>query len=124
VLDRVGDSVLVQLLVWSLRSLFRTRGALVIENRALRQQLADFARCQKRVRVEHQERMFWVTLSKMWTVWRSALVIVKPETVIAWHRRGFQQYWRWRSRKPGRPSISKEHIVVIRCISSDHPEWG
>jgi hypothetical protein len=68
--------------------------------------------------------MFWVALSKMWTVWRSALVIVKPETVIAWHGRGFQRYWRWRSRKPGRPSIPKEHIALIRRISSDHPEWG
>jgi hypothetical protein len=60
----------------------------------------------------------------MWAVWRSALVIVKPETVIAWHRRGFQRYWRWRSRKPGRTSIPKEHIELIRRISSDHPEWG
>ena len=116
--------VLVQLLVWSLRSLFRTRGALVIENVALRQQLVAYARCQKRVRVEPQERMFWVALSKMWTVWQSALVIVRPETVIACHKRGFQRYWRWRSRKPGRPSIPKKHIELIRRISSDLPEWG
>jgi hypothetical protein len=68
--------------------------------------------------------MFWVVLSKMWTVWRSALVIVKPKTVIAGHRRGFQRYWRWRSRKPGRPSILKEHIALIRRISSGHPAWG
>jgi putative transposase len=44
--------------------------------------------------------------------------------VIAWHRRGFQRYWRWRSGKPGRPPIPMEHIASIRRISSDHPEWG
>jgi hypothetical protein len=70
----------VQLLVRSLRSPFGRRGSLVIENLARRQQLAAYARYQKRVHVEPQERMFWVALSKMWTVWRSALVIVKPET--------------------------------------------
>ena len=71
----------------------------------LRQQLAAYDRCQKRVHVEPRERMFWLALSKVWAAWRSALIIVKPDTVIAWHRRGFQRYWRWRSRNPGRPGI-------------------
>jgi len=51
-------------------------------------------------------------------------VFVKPATVIAWHRRGFQRYWRWRSRKPGRPRIPVEHIALIRRISGDQPGWG
>jgi len=115
---------LVSLLLWSLRALLKSSGTLVIENLALRQQLAAYARCQKRVHVQPQERMFWATLSKVWTAWRSALIIVRPATVIAWHRRGFQRYWRWRSRKPGRPRIPSEHIALIRRISSDQPEWG
>jgi hypothetical protein len=62
--------------------------------------------------------MFWVALSKTWAVWRSVLVIVKPKTVIAWHRRGFQRYWRWRSRKPGRTSgdfifLNARHILQV-----------
>jgi hypothetical protein len=52
------------------------------------------------------------------------LLIVRPATVIAWHRRGFQRYWRWRSGKPGRPRIDAEHIAFIRRISGDHPGWG
>ena len=115
---------LLTLIIWSLRALLKSGGTLVIENLALRQQLAAYARCQKRVHVQHQERMFWATLSKVWASWRSALIIVKPATVIAWNRRGFQRYWRWRSRKPGRPPIPREHMALIRRISTDHPEWG
>lgn len=114
----------LKLLIWLLRALFKSSGSLTIENLALRQQLAAYARCQKRVRVQPQERVFWVALSKAWASWRSALIMVKPATVIAWHRRGFQRYWRWRSRKPGRPPIPMEHIALIRRISSDHSEWG
>ena len=77
-----------------------TRKALLLENLALRQQLATYARMQKRPRLKPQERVFWVALSRVWQSWRSPLVMVKPATVIAWHQRGFQRYWRWRSRKP------------------------
>jgi len=63
---------LVSLLLWSLRALLKSGGTLVVENLALRQQLAAYARCQKRVHVQPQERMFWVTLSKVWASWRSA----------------------------------------------------
>ncbi len=115
---------LLRLFVWSLRVLFMSRGSLALENLALRQQLAAYARRQKRVHVRPQERVFWVALSKVWVSWRSALIMVKPATVIAWHRRGFQRYWRWRSHKSGRPPIPMEHIALIRRISSDHAEWG
>jgi hypothetical protein len=52
------------------------------------------------------------------------LVFVKPATVIDWHRRGFRRYWRWRSRRPGRPRIPDEHIALMRRISADQPGWG
>jgi len=116
--------LLASLLVWLLRATLVTRGSLVLENLALRQQLATYARLQKRPRLKPQERAFWVALSRVWSEWRSPLVFVKPATVIAWHRRGFQRYWRWRSRKPGRPRIPDEHIAFIRRISQDHKEWG
>ncbi len=50
------------------------------------------------------DRMVWVGLSKIWPGWRTALVIVQPETVLRWHREGFRAYWRWKSRpRGGRP---------------------
>ena len=116
--------LLVALLVWFLRAVFTTRGAVALENLALRQQLASYTRAQKRPRLRPVERVFWVALSRVWLDWRSPLVFVKPATVIDWHRRGFRRYWRWRSRKPGRPRIPDEHIALIRRISRDQPTWG
>ncbi len=72
-------------LVWSFRTLLKSSGSLALENLALRQQLATYARCQKRPQLKPHERVFWVAVSKAWMAWRSALIIVKPETVIDWH---------------------------------------
>ena len=67
-----------------------------------------------------------VRLSRLWTGWRSALVIVRPETVIAWHRRGFRLYWTWKSRnvRPGRPDIPRKVRDLIRNMSLANPLWG
>jgi putative transposase len=116
--------LLVALLVWLLRAVFAARGSLALENLALRQQLATYARGQRRPRLKPVDRAFWVALSRVWSEWRSPLAFVKPATVVAWHRPGFQRYWRWRSRRPGRPRIPDEHIALIRRISSDQPGWG
>jgi transposase InsO family protein len=72
------------------------------------------------------DRAFWVGLSKLWRKWSTTLVIVKPETVIHWHRQGFKLYWRWKSRpkRLGRPTIPREHIEFIRRMSADNPSWG
>lgn len=70
-----------------------------IEILALRHQLAVLQRQQKRVRLAAADRLLWVVLSRFWKQWRAVLVIVKPETVIAWHRKGFRLYWCWKSRK-------------------------
>jgi putative transposase len=58
--------------------------------------------------------------------WKSSLVIVKPDTVINWHRQGFRLYWRWRLRtkKVGRPRIPRRHIEFIKRISRENPAWG
>ena len=74
--------LLLALLAWFLRAVFTSRGSLALENLALRQQLAAYARTQKRPRLKPEERVFWVALSRVWSEWRSPLLIVKPATVI------------------------------------------
>jgi transposase InsO family protein len=89
-----------------------------IEILALRHQLAVLQRQKKRVSLRAADRLLWVLLSRIWKQWRSALVVVKPETVIAWHRKGFRLYWRWKSRagKCGRPCVSRETREPIRLF--------
>ena len=116
--------LLMSLLTWVLRAAFTSRRSLVLENLTLRQQLATYARTQKRPRLNSGQRAFWVALSKVWTDWRSPLVLAKPATVIAWHRRGHHRFWTRKCGKPGRPPILAEHIVFIRRISTENPDWG
>lgn len=106
---------------------FRTRLALQAEIIALRHQLVVLQRKSpgRRVQLRPRDRILWAWLSRLWTGWRSALLIVKPETVIAWHRRGFKLYWAWRSRHPnGRPAVSVEIRDLIRRMSLANPRWG
>jgi putative transposase len=72
------------------------------------------------------DRILWVWLSRLWTDWRASLVIVQPATVLAWHRRGFQLYWRWRSRASsvGRPRLDPELRQLIRRMARENPTWG
>ena len=113
--------------VFSARSWFRSRAALQVEILALRHQLIVLKRSQRgRLRLNSTDRLLWVWLCRIWANWRSALLIVKPETVIAWHRRGFRWYWRWKSRQgePGRPAIDLELRELIRKMSLANPLWG
>jgi transposase InsO family protein len=71
------------------------------------------------------DRLFWTALRAVWCRWADVLVIVKPETVIGWHRAGFRLYWRWRSRpRGGRPGINVEIRVLIRRLTDENPQWG
>jgi putative transposase len=107
------------------RSLFFSRISLATEILVLRQQLLVLNRTVKRPNLRPQDRLFWVCLSRLWKDWRDALIIVKPDTVIKWHREGFRLYWRWMSKAPiGRPTIDKEIRELIRRISSENPLWG
>ena len=107
------------------RSLFFSRISLATEILVLRQQLLVLNRTVKRPNLRPQDRLFWVCLSRLWKDWRDALIIVKPDTVIKWHREGFRLYWRWKSKAPiGRPTIDKEIRELIRRISSENPLWG
>ena len=105
---------------------FKSRTALRLENLALRQQLGILRRSVKRPKLTSADRLFWTRLCEVWGDRRSALVIVKPETVIGWHRKGFRLYWTWKVRhgRPGRPPISKEVRKLIRTMSRESPLWG
>src|SRR5919197_2517744 len=108
------------------RSFFAPRLELIAEILALRQQLAILNRTAKRPSLRFQDRLFWVILAKCWQGWSSALLIVKPETVIKWHRQGFRLYWRWKSKAshPGRPRIDAEIRNLIRRLLEENPLWG
>ena len=107
-------------------SAFSRHRDLALENLALRPQLAIFKRCHPRPRLRSTDRLFWVWLSKIWTGWREALIIVKPETVIAWRRQAFRFYWRWLSRRKsiGRPTVSAEVRTLIKQMAQANPLWG
>ena len=97
-----------------------------LENVALRHQLAVLQRSVVRPKVYRWDRLFWVCLSRLWAGWRSSLVIVQPSTVLAWHRKGFQLYWRWKSRPraAGRPPIDRDIRELIRRMAHENPTWG
>jgi transposase InsO family protein len=114
-------------------SLFQTvrlslssRAALQLEILALRHQLQVLQRSRRpRVRLSQADRLLWISLSRVWNSWRSAIVIVKPDTVIAWHRRGFRLYWVWKSRRRfGRPTVPADVRALIRTMSQANPLWG
>ena len=89
---------------------FKSRATLHLENLALRHQLGVLRRSVKRPKLTSADRLLWTWLCEVWSDWRSALVIVKPETVIAWHRKGFRLFWTWKVRhgQPGRPRGSRK----------------
>ena len=96
----------------------RSSAALRLENLALRHQLAVLRHKSKRPRLRNSDRFFWLLLSRLWSGRKSPLLLVKPDTVVGWHRRGFRLYWRWRScRKPGRPPIDSALIRLIKRLS-------
>ena len=107
--------------------IFRSRGALQLENLALRHQIGVLQRsAAKRPKLTPVDRLLWICLSRLWRDWRTALAIVKPETVIAWHRAGFRLFWTWKVRhgQPGRPAISREVRDLIRKMCRQNPSWG
>ena len=104
----------------------RSRRGLVLENPALRHQLAVLQRAAPRPRLRRTDRLFWVLLSRLWSGWADAVLLVKPETVIRWHRTGFTRYWTRTSRRnrPGRPAVAPEVRALIRRMSKANPLWG
>jgi hypothetical protein len=92
-----------------IRVLCQDRSDAALEILALRQQIAVLKRKRPCPVLNSLDRLFWTTLRHVWSRWSDMLVIVKPETVINWHRAGFRLYWRWRSRRRGgRPKVADE----------------
>jgi putative transposase len=109
----------------ALRVFFRSRSDTALEVLALRQQLAVLKRKRPRPPLNPVDRIIWTTLRRFWPRWSDVLVIVKPETVVGWHRAGFRLYWRWRSRPHGgRPKITDEIRVLIRRLAQENSDWG
>jgi putative transposase len=105
---------------------FRSRASLQLEILALRHQLGVLQRSVKRPKLTPADRFLWAWLSEIWAGWRSALVIVQPATVVAWHRKGFRLFWTWKVRhgQPGRPAVQKDVRELIRTMSRENPLWG
>jgi transposase InsO family protein len=113
--------ILVASALRSALALFRSRENQAIVELALRQQLAVYVHRHPRPRLSPLDRAFWVTLSRVWLQWQSALVVIRPETVVRWHRKAFRGYWRWISKPgPGRPPISEETKALIVRMATEN----
>jgi len=113
---------LVVAVVAALRSTARSRLELATEISALRHQVAVLRqRAPRRLRLGRTDRFVWVLLSRLWRGWRETIQIVSPDTVVAWHRRGFGLYWRWRSRPRGlgRPAISRDLRDLLVSVHAE-----
>jgi len=107
-------------------SLFKSKSRLEAENAALRHQLIVLQRKTRgRVHLTNRDRLFLVHLYRWFPSVLKAITIIRPETLVRWHRAGFRQYWRWKSRSlGGRPRIAADLRVLIRQMSAENPLWG
>ena len=114
---------IVLALLGALRAALRTCTNLTLENLALRQQLALLRHGSKRPRSGRLDRLLF---SSRWAGWRDALHLVRPETVIRWHRQGFRVFWTWKSRhgRTGRPPIASEIADLVRTMTLANPLWA
>ena len=105
---------------------FCSRCDLLLENLALRQQLAVLKQRHSRPRFAAVDKLLWVIL-RLWPGWRRALILVRPETVVCWHRAGFKLYWTWLSRhrkRVGRKCVSRELRELIFRMVAENRTWG
>jgi putative transposase len=126
-----APGVMLRLLLAALQTLIcarRSQRELARENLALRQQLAMLRGQGARPTLRPADRLFWAGLARLWTKWRDVLIVVRPETVIRWHRLGFKLFWRWKSRsgrrRSERKSTSAEVRALIRKMAIANPLWG
>src|SRR5262247_85570 len=109
-----------------LTSPFKSRLRVEAENAVLRHQLMVLRRrLQGRIRLTNHDRWFFIQLYRWFPSILSVLTIVRPETLVRWHRAGCRRYWRWKSRpRGGRPQIDTELRVLVRRMSLENPLWG
>ena len=116
--------LVLTVLFHSLRALGRSRSDLLLQNVALRQQINALIQAKPLPRLQPEERMLWVALRRTWSRWQDALLVVQPETVVAWHRKAFRRYWTTLSRAPGRPRLDAEVRRLIVRMACENPTWG
>src|SRR5260221_1544774 len=116
----------VGLCLGTLVRLLRARRSLLLENLALRQQLAVLKRRHPRPRLALLDKLFWVAVRRFWSGWQQSLIAVTPEIVVRWHRGGFRLYWKLISkvRRPARRQTSKEGQELIFRMVVENPTWG
>ena len=114
------------LLIGLFRTVLCSRADLVAENLLLHQQLTVLTRpTQRRPRLRSRDKLFWVVLRALRRDWRQHLVLVRPDTVVRWHRQGGKLFWRWRSRgRLGRRRLSAEVQDLIAQMARENPNWG
>jgi len=115
---------LAKLIFEFFRLLFKSRQGLILENLMLRQQLNICMRKSKKPKLENIDRIILVWMSKIFSNWKSALIVVKPATVVGWHKKGFKLYWKRKSRRVGRPNINWELIKLIRRMQKENLTWS
>ena len=117
---------MIPLILTGLLRVLTTRQSLVLENLALRHQLAVLQRTAPRPRFRACDRLFWVVLSHLWRGWATAVSVVQPATVVRWQRSGFKLFWTRKSRRhgPGRPAVAPEVRALIRRMSQANALWG
>jgi transposase InsO family protein len=115
-----------KLILGLIRSFFRSDAELILENLVLRHQLQIALRSHPRPRLSNRDRFLWVSIRRVFPAsWKRHLVVVRPETVIGWHRRGWRLYWTWRSRsRGGRPRLAPEVRDLIAQMAFENPTWG
>lgn len=123
------DQPVLEVLLLLLRAVALTcRGhrEVVLENIALRHQLRTLQRSVKRPRVRKSDRLFWVLFASAWRGWRSALVLVQPDTLLRWHRDWLRRRWGRRSgrNRAGRRALAPEPRTQIAEMASANPLWG
>jgi hypothetical protein len=120
---RTGFRVLLDFLRLILTTC-RSRSAVEAENLFLRKQLALFQERQTKPRRADDSTRWLMSFLSRWFEWRNALVVVKPETLIRWHLKGFRLFWRWKSRPVGRPRLPKDLRTLIRQMAVENSTWG
>ena len=104
---------------------FKNKIQLLLEIAMLAKQLEIYKRTDPKLKISRIDRMFFSLMMDWLSNWKERLFIVKPGTVIKWHRTAFRYYWRWKSRqKGGRPKISSEVINLIKQMANENPKWG
>jgi hypothetical protein len=114
-------------LLWATAAALRPKVLLIADNLCLRQQLLVLQRRKPRPRLKDSDRRFWVLPCRWFVGWRASVLIVKPETVLRWHRHGWRTYWRWRSSrkgKLGRRPIAPGLRILIRRMTIENQLWG